>query len=84
MVAFIMIFGSLIGGWVGGKLAGKMKPELVEQLRQFIDNLEEEYGDIEGFEVFLDHPITDGGVKQEYADIKQFVIKTIRFTEIPI
>jgi hypothetical protein len=46
--------------------------------------LKEEYGDIEGFEVFLDHPITDGGAKQEYADIKQFVIKTIRFTEIPI
>jgi uncharacterized membrane protein YfcA len=27
MVAFIMIFGSLIGGWVGGKLAGTIKPE---------------------------------------------------------
>lgn len=60
-----------------------MKPELVEQLRQFIDNLEEEYGDIEGFEVLLDHPINDDGVKQGYADIKRFVIKTIQFTEIP-
>lgn len=60
-----------------------MKPELAEQLRQFIDNLEEEYGDIEGFEVLLDHPIIDGGVKQGYADIKRFVIKTIQLTEIP-
>lgn len=61
-----------------------MKPELVEQLRQFIDNLEEEYGDVEGFEVLLHHPITDDGVKQNYDEIKQFVIKTIQLTEIPI
>jgi len=29
MVAFVMIFGSLMGGWVGGKLAGRMKPEIL-------------------------------------------------------
>ncbi len=27
IVAFIMIFGSLLGGWAGGKLAGRIKPE---------------------------------------------------------
>jgi len=29
MIAFIMIFGSLLGGWIGGRLAGKMKPEIL-------------------------------------------------------
>lgn len=29
MVAFVMIFGSLLGGWIGGRLVGKMKPEIL-------------------------------------------------------
>ncbi len=29
MVAFIMVFGSLMGGWIGGKLAGIIKPEIL-------------------------------------------------------
>jgi len=29
MVAFVMIFGSLLGGWVGGMLAGRVKPEIL-------------------------------------------------------
>lgn len=29
LIAFIMIFGSLMGGWIGGRLAGKMKPEIL-------------------------------------------------------
>ena len=29
LVAFVMIFGSLLGGWVGGMLAGRVKPEVL-------------------------------------------------------
>ena len=29
MIAFVMIFGSLLGGWIGGRLAGNMKPEIL-------------------------------------------------------
>lgn len=52
-----------------------MKPEIAEKLREFIDLFEEEYGDVEGFEVKLDHPINeDEGKRQGYADIKEFVV----------
>lgn len=53
-----------------------MKKELATQLKDFIDNLETEYGEIEGFEVSLEHPIIDGE-RVGYADVKQFVIKYI-------
>jgi hypothetical protein len=52
-----------------------MKPETAEKLREFIDLFEEEYGDVEGFEIKLDHPINeDEGKRQSYADIKEFVV----------
>lgn len=50
-----------------------MKPELKEKLQTFIDELEQEYGDLEGFEVKLKHPIK-GGEKQNYADIERFTV----------
>lgn len=53
-----------------------MKKELVTQLKDFIDALETQYGEIEGFEVSLEHPIIDGQ-PAGFAEIKQFVIKYI-------
>lgn len=60
-----------------------MKPELVSKLQDFIDAFETEYGDVEGFEISLEHPIVDW-VRQGYAEIKAFVIKRIVREEIKI
>lgn len=53
-----------------------MKPELVRKLQEFVDAFETEYGEVEGFEISLDHPIVEGE-RQSYADIKEFVVKRI-------
>lgn len=58
-----------------------VKRELVDKLQDFIDAFETEYGEVEGFEVSLEHPIVDGD-RQGYADIKEFVIKRIVRQEI--
>jgi hypothetical protein len=50
-----------------------MKPETAQKLREFIDALEEDYGNVEGFEVSLEHPILNGE-RQSFADIKEFVV----------
>lgn len=60
-----------------------MKPETIEKLREFIDELETEYGNLVGFEVNLEHPL-DGGQRQDYANIKEFIIKYVHQTEIDI
>lgn len=60
-----------------------MKQEVHDKLKDFIDAFETEYGDVEGFEVSLEHPIVDGE-RQEFADIKEFVIKRIIRQEIEI
>lgn len=55
-----------------------MKPETITKLHDFIDAFEEEYGDVEGFEISLEHPVVkDEGARQGYASIKEFVVKTI-------
>ena len=62
-----------------------MKKELVDKLQDFIDAFETEYGEVEGFEISLEHPIVEGeGVRQGYADIKEFVVKRIVREEIEI
>jgi len=53
-----------------------MKQEVLNKLKDFIDAFETEYGDVAGFEVSLEHPIVDGE-RQEFADIKEFVVKRI-------
>jgi len=60
-----------------------MKQEVLDKLKDFIDAFETEYGDVEGFEVSLEHPIVDGEI-QEFADIKQFSIRRIVREEIKI
>jgi hypothetical protein len=60
-----------------------MTQKLVSKLKDFIDAFETEYGDVEGFEISLDHPIVDGE-RKGYAEIKEFVVKRIVREEIKI
>lgn len=60
-----------------------MTPELKDRLEQFVDQLETEYGNLEGVEIKLEHQIVDGQT-QEIATIKQLVIYHITKTEIKI
>ena len=54
----------------------KLSSKVEEKLTDLIDALENEYGDIEGFEVKLDHDIND-----EFATVKRFVMYYIHKTE---
>ncbi len=58
-----------------------MNKETYDKLTEFIDALETEYGDLDGFEVKLEHPIVDNET-QEFATIKSFIIHHIAKTEI--
>jgi len=60
-----------------------MKPEVFDKLKDFIDAFETEYGNVEGFEISLEHPIVDGE-GQGYADIKEFVVRRIVREEIEL
>lgn len=60
-----------------------MTQKLVSKLKDFIDAFETEYGDVDGFEISLEHPIVDGE-RQGYAEIKEFVVKRIIREEIKI
>jgi len=60
-----------------------MKREIIDKLKDFIDAFETEYGDVEGFEISLEHPIV-GGERQSFADIKEFVVKRIVREEIEL
>lgn len=60
-----------------------MKPQSLEKFREFIDELEEEYGNLEGFEVRLHHPIVEGQ-RQEFANITEFVLHYIHSAKIDI
>ncbi len=57
--------------------------EVIRKLRELIDEMEELYGELEGFEVRLEHPIVEGQ-KQSFANIKEFVILHLHRTEIDI
>lgn len=60
-----------------------MKQEVLDKLKDFIDVFETEYGDVEGFEISLEHPIVDGE-RQGYADIKEFIVRRIVREEIKL
>lgn len=47
--------------------------EIKDKLRELIDEMEEFWGELEGFEVRLEHPIVDGQ-RQSFANIKEFSI----------
>lgn len=44
-----------------------------EKLKELIDEMEEFWGELEGFEVRLEHPIVEGQ-RQSFANIKEFNI----------
>jgi hypothetical protein len=52
-----------------------------EKLTDFIDEFESEFGEVEGFEISLEHPIVDGE-RQGFANIKELIIKRIVREEI--
>ena len=60
-----------------------MNKKVFDKLKDFIDAFETEYGDVEGFEISLDHPIVDGE-RQSFADIKEFIVKRIVREKIEI
>ena len=55
--------------------------ELLSHLQEFVDKLETYYGDLEGFEIKLKHPIVDGE-RQRFAEIEEFVIYHLTKTDI--
>ena len=57
------------------------KANVQVKLHDLIDAIEEEYGDVEGFEVRLEHPIV-GGERQSHANVKEFILIHLRRTEI--
>jgi len=56
---------------------------LDEILQEFIDALEEKYGEIEGFECRLEHNISDGK-RDAFATVKEFSISYLHKEEIDI
>jgi hypothetical protein len=54
-----------------------------EKLTDFIDEFESEFGEVEGFEISLEHPVVDGE-RQGFANIKEFIIKRIVREEIKL
>ena len=62
-----------------------MSKKIKDLLADFVDALEEEHGEIEGFEVRLEHPIIpEEGKRQGFANIKEFVIMHLTKTQIDI
>ena len=57
--------------------------EIKDRLRTLIDDMEEFWGELEGFEVRLEHPIIDGE-RQSFANIKEFSIIHLHKTQIEI
>ena len=59
-----------------------MKKETLDKLLEFIDDLETEYGELEGLEIKLDHPMSDG--EKGLTRVKEFVILSLRRDKIDI
>lgn len=57
--------------------------EVIDKLKDLVDAIETHYGNIEGFEVRLEHPIVEGE-RQGYANIKEFVLIYLHRTEIEV
>jgi hypothetical protein len=60
-----------------------MTQKLVSKLTDFIDAFETEYGDVEGFEISLEHPLVDGE-RQSHSNIKELIVKRIVREKIEI
>ena len=57
--------------------------ELKDKLRELVDEMEEIYGELQGFEVRLEHPIIEGE-RQAFANITEFCIIHLHRTQIDI
>ena len=57
--------------------------EIKDKLRDLIDDMEDLWGELEGFEVRLEHPIVDGE-RQVFANIKEFSIIHLHRTQIDV
>lgn len=57
--------------------------EIKDKLKELVDEMEELWGELEGFEVRLDHPIVDGQ-RQEFANITEFNILYLHREQIEI
>lgn len=57
--------------------------EVKDKLKELVDEMEELWGELEGFEVRLDHPIVDGQ-RQEFANITEFNILYLHRQQIEI
>ncbi len=57
--------------------------EIKDKLRELIDEMEDFWGELEGFEVRLEHPIV-GGERQSFANIKEFSIIHLHRTQIEV
>ncbi len=60
-----------------------MSSKLKDMLFEFVDELEQEYSDLEGIEIKLEHPILDGA-RQSHANIKEFMLVYLHKEVIPI
>lgn len=62
-----------------------MLAETLKKLREFIDLFEEEHGDVEGFEIKLEHPLNeDEGRRQSFSNIKEFTVLYLKRENIEI
>ena len=57
--------------------------EIKDKLKDLIDSMEGLWGELEGFEVRLDHPIV-GGQRQSFADITEFNILYLHRQQIEV
>lgn len=57
--------------------------EIKDKLRELVDEMEELWGELQGFEVRLNHPVVDGH-RQPFADIIEFNIFYLHRQQIEI
>lgn len=57
--------------------------EIKDKLKELVDEMEELWGELEGFEVRLDHPVVDGQ-RQAFANITEFNILYLHRHQIEI
>jgi len=59
----------------------KTEAEVEAKLHELIDVIETAYGEVEGFEVRLEHPVVDGE-RQAFANVKEFTLIHLHRTKI--
>jgi hypothetical protein len=59
----------------------KTEAEVESKLHELIDAIETAYGEVEGFEVRLEHPVVDGE-RQAFANVKEFTLIHLHRTKI--